>query len=76
MLSTYFPRERLLASQRWERRRLEANLEECYLYLGFDRRLRRHQLNCVAQDATPKIVHDSEYYILETQHSEQWAATD
>ncbi len=24
-----------------------------------------------AQSAKPKIVHDSEYYILETQHSEQ-----
>lgn len=30
----------------------------------------------VGQDTKPKIVHDSEYYILETQHSEQWAAED
>jgi arylsulfatase len=30
----------------------------------------------VAQGAKSKIVHDSEYYILETQHSEQWAAED
>src|SRR5271170_6676400 len=29
-----------------------------------------------AQSAKPKIVHDSEYYILETQHGEQWAAED
>ena len=30
----------------------------------------------VGQSAKPKIVHDSEYYILETQHSEQWATQD
>jgi Sulfatase len=30
----------------------------------------------VAQGAKPKIVHDFEYYVLETQHGEQWAAED
>src|SRR5271163_2915615 len=29
-----------------------------------------------AQTGTPKIVHDSEYYILEAQHGEQWAVED
>ena len=29
-----------------------------------------------AQADKPKIVHDSEYYILEAQHGEQWAAED
>jgi arylsulfatase len=28
------------------------------------------------QSAKPKIVHDSEYYILEMQHGEQWTAED
>jgi arylsulfatase len=30
----------------------------------------------VAQTAKPKIIHDSEYYILEAQHGEVWAAQD
>src|SRR5271165_298149 len=30
----------------------------------------------VAQSEKPKIIHDSEYYILETQHGDQWAAED
>jgi arylsulfatase len=30
----------------------------------------------IAQQAKPEIVHDSEYYILATQHGEQWAAED
>ena len=30
----------------------------------------------VAQSVKPQIVHDSEYYILEMQHGEQWAAED
>ena len=30
----------------------------------------------VAQDHDPKIVHDSEYYIIEAQHGERWAAED
>jgi arylsulfatase len=29
-----------------------------------------------AQADKPKIVHDSEYYILEAQHGEQWAVED
>ena len=29
-----------------------------------------------AQNAKPEIVHDSEYYILATQHGQQWAAED
>jgi arylsulfatase A-like enzyme len=29
-----------------------------------------------AQGSKPQIVHDSEYYILEAQHGEQWAAED
>src|SRR5271169_1092819 len=29
-----------------------------------------------AQSAKPGVVHDSEYYILEMQHGEQWAAED
>jgi hypothetical protein len=29
-----------------------------------------------AQNAKPEIVHDSEYYILATQHGAQWAAED
>ena len=29
-----------------------------------------------AQQAKPEIIHDSEYYILATQHGEQWAAED
>jgi len=30
----------------------------------------------IAQTAKPEIVHDSEYYILATQHGQQWAAED
>jgi arylsulfatase A-like enzyme len=30
----------------------------------------------LAQTARPKIVHDSEYYILEAQHGQKWAAED
>jgi hypothetical protein len=30
----------------------------------------------IAQSAKPQIVHDSEYYILEMQHGDQWAAED
>jgi len=30
----------------------------------------------VAQSAKPQIVHDSEYYILQMQHGDQWAAED
>jgi hypothetical protein len=30
----------------------------------------------IAQNAKPEIIHDSEYYILATQHGQQWAAED
>jgi len=30
----------------------------------------------LAQGSKPQIVHDSEYYILEAQHGDQWAAED
>jgi arylsulfatase len=30
----------------------------------------------MAQPAKPEIIHDAEYYILATQHGEQWAAED
>jgi len=30
----------------------------------------------VAQQSKPEIVHDAEYYVLATQHGEQWAAQD
>jgi arylsulfatase len=29
-----------------------------------------------AQDAKPQIIHDAEYYILATQHGEQWSVED
>ncbi len=29
-----------------------------------------------AQEQKPKIVHDAEYYILEAQHGQEWAAED
>ena len=30
----------------------------------------------LAEHAKPKIIHDSEYYILEAQHGEKWSAED
>lgn len=30
----------------------------------------------IAQDGKPKIIHDAEYYVLEAQHGEVWAAQD
>jgi hypothetical protein len=32
--------------------------------------------NAVAQGTKPAIAHDAEYYILETQHAQPWAAED
>ena len=32
--------------------------------------------SAVAQNDTPKIVHDAQYYILDAQNGEQWAAED
>jgi hypothetical protein len=32
--------------------------------------------SAIAQNAKPGIVHDSEYYILATQHGQQWATED
>jgi hypothetical protein len=30
----------------------------------------------IAQGAKPRVIHDSEYYILEAQHGQEWAAQD